>query len=141
MAKVDYNPKPIDEEFFNNPKYPVTGNHQGHEVRAEGIQRFDADNKPYPTKLGIHGTNVAVDLDACVGDGICMDVCPVDVFEWFLNPGKKGSENETKIEIGSDLWNKYRTDKTDMVREKDCILCGLCVTSCPSLAISVAQRK
>jgi NAD-dependent dihydropyrimidine dehydrogenase PreA subunit len=142
VREVDYNPKPIDEDFFDKPKeYPVTGSHQGHEVRAEGMQRNDADGKPYPTKLGIHGTNVAVDWETCIADGACMDVCPTNVYEWFLNPGVKGTGNDKVLEKGSELWAKYRTDKTDMVREQDCIFCNACVTACPTHAISVAMRK
>jgi len=96
---VDYNPKPIDDAFFEKPnEYPVTGTHNGHEVRAEGIQRYDKDGKPYPTKNGIHGTNVAVDWETCTADGACMDVCPVNVYEWALNPGQKGSGNDKVLE-------------------------------------------
>jgi len=139
---VDYNPKPIDDAFFEKPdEYPVTGTHNGHEVRAEGIQRYDKDGKPYPTKNGIHGTNVAVDWETCTADGACMDVCPVNVYEWALNPGQKGSGNDKVLEQGSELWKKYRTDKADPVRESDCIFCNACVTACPVGAISVAMRK
>ncbi len=35
MAKVDYNSKPIDDNFFDKQdEFPITGNHAGHEVRA-----------------------------------------------------------------------------------------------------------
>ncbi|MCL5789731.1 MAG: 4Fe-4S binding protein, partial [Candidatus Thermoplasmatota archaeon] len=57
-----------------------------------------------------------------------------------LNPGIKGTGNDHKILEGSDEWIKYRTDKTDMVRESDCIYCNACVTACPVTAISVAIR-
>lgn len=141
MAKVDYNSKPIDESFFEKPEeYPITGQHHTHAIRAEGKERLDKDGKPYPTKLGIHGTDVAVDMDCCIADGACMDVCPTDVYEWLLNPGIKGTGNDHKILEGSDEWIKYRTDKTDMVRESDCIYCNACVTACPVTAISVAIR-
>jgi NAD-dependent dihydropyrimidine dehydrogenase PreA subunit len=142
MAKVDFNSKPIDDNFFDKPdEFPVTGNHAGHEVRAEGKARMDKDGKPYPTKLGIHGTNVAVDWDSCIADGSCMDVCPVNVYEWFLNPGNKGTGNDKKIAEGTEEWNKYRTDKCDPIREPDCIFCNACVTACPVSAISIAMRK
>ncbi len=141
MAKVedvDYKPKPIDENFLGNDKdYPITGKHNGHDVRAEGKQRMDADGKPYPTKWGIHGTHVAVDWDCCIADGICMDVCPVSLFEWALNPGKSGTGNDHKIAKGTEEWNKYRTDKCDPVRESDCIFCMACQNVCPVQAIKV----
>ena len=142
MAKVDYNSKPIDDNFFDKQdEFPITGNHAGHEVRAEGKERQDKDGKAYPTKLGIHGTNVAVDWESCIADGSCMDVCPVNVYEWFLNAGNKGTGNDKKIAEGTDEWNKYRTDKCDPAREADCIFCNACVTACPVSAISVAMRK
>lgn len=135
--KLGYKPKPIDPDFAT--KYPVTGKHHGHDVRAEGIQRYDAEGKPYPTKLGIHGTKVAVDWEACEADGSCMDVCPVDVFEWALNPGKKGRDNDRKLDPVKDkeLWEKYRTDKSDPIREDQCIACMACEASCPTGAIKV----
>lgn len=139
VRQVDYKPKPIDTEFLSKPdEYPVTGEHEGHKVRAEGKQRLDAEGKPYPTKLGIHGTQVAVDWETCIADGVCMDVCPVDVFQWHLKPGEKGT--------GMDLWplagelhEKYRTDKSDPIREKDCIFCRACEVQCPVQAIKITE--
>ncbi|MEM3830189.1 MAG: 4Fe-4S binding protein [Conexivisphaerales archaeon] len=142
MVELDFVSAPIDENFFTETdKYPVTGSHNNHEVRAEGVQRMDKNGKPYPTRLGIHGTNVAVDLDSCIGDGSCMDVCPVNLYEWLLNPGQSGSGKGKQISTGTPEWDKYRTDKTDPVRESDCIFCMACVNVCPVHAISVAQRK
>jgi len=39
-----------------------------------------------PAKLGIHSTNVAVDWDVCVGDGVCADVYPVALMIWSIRP-------------------------------------------------------
>lgn len=140
IREVDYNPKPIDENFLQKKdEFPVTGEHKGHKVLVEGKERLDADGKPYPTKLGIHGAQVAVDWEACLADGVCMDVCPVDVFEWFLNPGKKGTGNDKIVDKGMDEWNKYRTDKSDPVREQDCIFCMACQQSCPTHAIKITS--
>jgi len=137
---VDYEPKPIDPDFMNKPdEYPETGIHYDHKVFAEGIQRLDANGNPYPTKLGIHGTHVAVDFEGCVADGVCMDVCPVDVFEWELNPGKKGTGNDIgDLDHSSPQWQKYRTDKSDPIRESDCIDCMACETACPTKAIKIS---
>jgi NAD-dependent dihydropyrimidine dehydrogenase PreA subunit len=138
LSALDFKPKPIDVNFLNKPEeYPKNGEHAGHAVRAEGIQRDDAEGKPYPTMLGVHGTSVAVDWDCCIADGGCLDVCPTQVYEWALNPGQMGTGNDHKIERGSEEWNKYRTDKTDMVREKDCIFCMACETVCPVQAIKI----
>jgi NAD-dependent dihydropyrimidine dehydrogenase PreA subunit len=65
---------PIDPEFM---KLPIVGDHRGHEVRGT-VQP--------PKRLGIHGKIVAVDFDVCIADGICISVCPVNVFDWFETP-------------------------------------------------------
>ena len=141
MVKVetlDYKPKPIDENFQEDKeKYPVTAKHHDHEVRAEGVARMDAEGKPNPTKLGIHGTKVAVDWEACIADGACMDVCPVSLFEWVLNPGQSGTGNDKKIDRDKDHYAKYRTDKCDPVRESECIFCMACESVCPTRAIKI----
>ena len=138
LSTLDFKPKPIDRDFLSKPdEYPVNGEHAGHTVRAEGLQRLDAEGKPYPTKLGIHGTSVGVDWDCCIADGGCLDVCPTSVYEWALNPGQMGTGNDQKIQKGSEEWDKYRTDKTDMVREQDCIFCMACETVCPVQAIKI----
>ncbi len=138
VREVDYKPKPIDPDFLKNPAdYPVTSECNGHKVLGEGKARADAEGMPYPTAFGIHGTHVAVDWEACVGDGACMDVCPVDVFEWYLNPGQKGASKDKVLAQGSAEWQQFRTDKCDPLREKDCIDCMACETACPTLAIKI----
>jgi NAD-dependent dihydropyrimidine dehydrogenase PreA subunit len=143
MAEVDYKSAPIDGDFFTKKDaFPQTGSHNNHDVWADGKARVQADNTTaYPTTLGIHGTNVAVDFDSCIADGGCLDVCPVSVFEWLLNPGQIGTGKDKKIAKDSDEWKKYRTDKSDPIRESDCIYCMACVNVCPVKAISVVQRK
>ena len=139
VRQVDYKPKPIEGDFLSKPEeYPVTGNHEGHEIRAEGKQRLDAEGKPYPTRLGIHGTQVAVDWETCVADGVCMDVCPVDVFQWQLKPGAKGTGNDL-WPLATELHEKYRTDKSDPIREKDCIFCRACEIQCPVQSIKITE--
>jgi NAD-dependent dihydropyrimidine dehydrogenase PreA subunit len=142
IAALDFKPKRIDDDFLSKTnEYPLTGTHEGHEVRAQGVQRNDASGKPYPTKLGIHGNSVAVDWEACIADGQCADVCPVNVFGWFLaGKGKVGSGNDVKIEKGSENWNKYRTDKMDPINEADCIFCMACETICPTVAIKITPK-
>lgn len=142
LASIDYKPKAIDNDFMTKSnEYPITGTHNGHEVRAAGITRKGADGKPYPTALGIHGSSVAVDWEACIADGQCADVCPVNVFAWFLKgDGKGGSGLDTKIARGSEQWNKYRTDKIDPIHEADCIYCMACETICPTVAIKITPK-
>ena len=141
MVKVetlDYKPKPIDENFLEDKdNYPVTGKHNDHEVRAAGKVRKDAAGNPNPTTNGIHGSKVAVDWEACIADGACMDVCPVSLFEWTLNSGQSGTGNDKKIDKDKDLYAKYRTDKCDPVRESECIFCMACESVCPTRAIKI----
>ena len=100
---------PIDPDFQKNRQ--VVGEHNGHKVWGPV--------EP-PTKLGIHGTNVAVDWDVCTGDGVCVDVCPVSLYELVDAPGHPTSEK-----------------KSDPVREPDCIQCLACEMQCPTAAIKI----
>ena len=138
--EVGYKTRPIDPNFQQKPdEFPQTGEHIAHKVFAAGKDRIDGDGKPYPTKNGIHGTAVAVDFEACIADGVCMDVCPVFVYEWALNAGQSGSGKDMILATGSADWNAWRSDKSDPVREKDCIYCMACETSCPTQCIKITQ--
>lgn len=101
---------PIDPDFMKKPKVET---HNGHDVRGEV--------KP-PEKLGIHGTEVAVDQDICNGDAICVSVCPVNVFEMIKTPGHPLSE-----------------EKSDPVNEPECIFCRACEVNCPTQAIMITE--
>jgi len=73
-----------------------------------------------PEKLGIRGTNVAVDWDICDGCGKCLQVCPMRLYEWVDTSGHPTSEK-----------------KAFPSRESDCVQCYACETQCPSQAIRV----
>jgi len=140
VESLGYRPKPIDPDFLSKKDlYPETGTHNNHKVYGEGVQRTDEDGKPYPTKLGIHGTIVAVDFEACIADGACMDACPVQVFEWLLNQGKMGTGQDLDLTDKPDLKAKYACDKSDPIRESDCIFCLACENVCPTHAIKITQ--
>ena len=64
---------------------------------------------------------VKVDWEKCNGDGVCAEVCPVEVFEL------------------QNLAEFPDTEKSVPVREDDCILCMACVASCPTEAITVEE--
>jgi NAD-dependent dihydropyrimidine dehydrogenase PreA subunit len=100
---------PIDPDFQKKRK--IVSHHNDHNVWGPV--------EP-PMKLGIHGTNVAVDWEVCTGDGICIDVCPVSLFDWADAPSHPTSEK-----------------KSDPAREKDCIQCLACETQCPTQAIKI----
>lgn len=101
---------PIDPDFMKKSKVDT---HNGHDVRGEVNP---------PKKLGIHGTQVAIDQDLCNGDAICVSVCPVSVFEMIDTPGHPVSEQ-----------------KSDPVNEPECIFCGACEVNCPTQAIKITE--
>jgi NAD-dependent dihydropyrimidine dehydrogenase PreA subunit len=65
---------------------------------------------------------VTVDLDKCVGAGVCKSVCPVDVYELVDMP-EYGNETKAVPE-----------------RMEDCIMCMACVNGCPEQAITVEEE-
>ncbi|MCW4006983.1 MAG: ferredoxin family protein [Candidatus Bathyarchaeota archaeon] len=99
---------PIDNDFKKNLK--VSGEHNGHKV-------WGGESG----KLGVHGTNVAVDWDACTGDGVCLSACPVSLYDWAqTSDGQK---------------------KSDPVRQDECIQCLACETQCPNQAIKITPPE
>ena len=100
---------PIDRDFKDERE-------QVDEI--EGITVWGPRNPP--EKLGIVGTSVAVDWDICEGHGVCLDVCPVQLYDWHETPGHTTSER-----------------KALPAREEDCILCLACQSSCPVEAIAI----
>jgi protein-S-isoprenylcysteine O-methyltransferase Ste14 len=73
-----------------------------------------------PEKLGIRGTNVAVDWDICEGCGICLDVCPMHVYGWKETSGHPTSDR-----------------KPSPTGESECACCYECEAQCPVQAIRV----
>ena len=73
-----------------------------------------------PQKLGIRGSNVAVDWDICTGCGICLEICPAQVYEW----------RETAEHPTSDK-------KPFPVKATKCMCCYQCEKKCPVQAIRV----
>ena len=67
-------------------------------------------------------TRVKVDWKKCTGDAVCIEICPVAVFEL------------------KDLKDYPDSQKSVPVRESDCIACMACVESCPTQAITVSEE-
>jgi NAD-dependent dihydropyrimidine dehydrogenase PreA subunit len=65
--------------------------------------------------------DVIVDWEKCNGDGVCIDVCPVEVFEL------------------QEISEHPDSEKSVPVRKEDCILCMACTVSCPTEAITVEE--
>lgn len=89
---------------------------------------------------------VAVDWDSCYAEGACIEVCPVKLYEWFrtdINIPAIQAANATSSGNGSDEREGRvdYTDKSDPIRERDCIWCMACVAVCPPQAIKVEQSN
>lgn len=97
---------PIDKSFQKT--WQVHGTHNGHTV-------WQCET----SKLGIHGTRVAIDLDACTGCLKCLAVCPVDVFiKWVP---------------------KNHQARIDPAGEDNCLECLACELICPMDAILISR--
>jgi len=73
-----------------------------------------------PEKLGIHGTYVAIDWDICTGCGVCLKVCPPQLYEWVETFNHPTSEK-----------------KAFPARELNCGQCYKCEIKCPVQAIRI----
>ena len=100
---------PIDQNFQKNRK--KVGKEKGIAVWGPVVP---------PQKLGIRGSNVAVDWDICEGCGICLEVCPQQLYEWIETSGHPTSEK-----------------KPFPIRESECACCYQCEAQCPVQAIRV----
>ena len=85
-----------------------------HSLKTWG--RIGTDN----TVLGVWGEFCSVDFDMCIGDGACIDACPVGVYEFFDFSGNVAS-----------------TKKPLQINEPDCIFCLACEGVCPPQAIKI----
>lgn len=159
--ECEYFEMPIDPDFPKNHR--VIGKHQHsdgehfHFVWGPGRAAEAAENeqvkKAYEARgeqlvpLGVHGTMVALDWDSCIADGACIEACPTQVYQWYRTeqdvPGIE-MQNATSAGTGEDHQREGRkdyTDKSDPIREHDCIWCMACVSVCPTQAIKVDQSN
>ncbi|MDE1862686.1 MAG: ferredoxin family protein [Thaumarchaeota archaeon] len=152
---------PIDPDFPKNHKVVGIHKHQDpdyfHFVWGPGRLADASENddvkKAYAERgeelvpLGVHGTFVSVDWDVCIADGGCIEVCPVQVYEWYrtaVDVPAKDVPSTSSPGTGENQKKDGRkdyTDKSDPIREKDCIWCMACVTVCPVGAIKVSQAN
>ena len=108
-------PGPIDIEYKDkmNPSAAFKAK-TGNMIQTWG--RDGTDNKV----MGVWGEFCSVDFDMCIGDGACIDACPVGVYEFFDFPGNVAS-----------------TKKPLQINEPDCIFCLACEGVCPPQAIKI----
>jgi len=57
---------------------------------------------------------IKIELDKCDGDGTCVDVCPVEVFE-------------------------IKDGKAVVVNLDECLVCMACEVQCPNAAIEIIE--
>ncbi len=110
-------PGPIDVDFKSKLKVVETFTApSSHKIKVFGHRKGNEI-------LGIWGEFVSVDYDICVGDGACIDACPVKVYEWAEFAGHPASDK-----------------KPLMAREPDCIFCLACENVCPVQAIKISKK-
>lgn len=109
---------PIDVEFKSKLKVTetFTAPSSSNKIKIFGPRKGNE-------VLGIWGETVSVDFDVCIGDGACIDACPVKVYEWAEFQGNPASEK-----------------KPLMAREPDCIFCLACENVCPVQAIKIFKK-
>jgi NAD-dependent dihydropyrimidine dehydrogenase PreA subunit len=85
--------------------------------RRPNGQREKQPHGGHPNYLleGKMGYTITIDTDKCTGDGECVDVCPVEVYE--LQDGKAVAVNED-----------------------ECLGCESCVEVCENDAITVEEN-
>ena len=119
--------KLIDDPSVPN-QWTVKGEHLGHKLLWK-----DGVSKEY----GVHGTAVATDFDICIADGICITVCPTNVFDRMDIPEEQAKmDNGTPNDSGKALLAIW---KADPAREQDCIFCRACEIQCPVQAIKITE--
>ncbi len=94
--------------------------------------------------IGVHGTRVAVDWNCCIADGSCIDVCPVKLYEWYRTdidiPAIDMANATSNGDGGTNKEDRLNyTDKSDPIREQDCIYCMACVAVCPTQSIKIDE--
>jgi 2-oxoglutarate ferredoxin oxidoreductase subunit delta len=66
---------------------------------------------------------VLIDPDRCKGDGLCVDLCPVHVFQ--VRPVSR----------------KPKKTRTVVANDAACISCKICEVNCPNRAIRVVLEE
>jgi len=61
---------------------------------------------------------IIIDTNKCIGKGICVEICPLGVYEVRNTRGKE-------VAVA--------------VKPNECILCGACELKCPAGAIRIAS--
>jgi 2-oxoglutarate ferredoxin oxidoreductase subunit delta len=66
---------------------------------------------------------ISIDKGLCKGCGICLSICPKNVYGFSANR------------------NSYGSSMPEAVSESECIGCSLCERMCPDAAINVEEEQ
>ncbi len=79
-----------------------------------------------------------INPNACDGCGVCIDICPAQVFEMVELSKEEINElsffGRLKVRIKGNV-------KSQVVHPESCIECGKCVSACHERAISLHRLK
>jgi 2-oxoglutarate ferredoxin oxidoreductase subunit delta len=91
------------------------------EIWESKMALFKAEKKQFTKNAG--KWDVVIGEDMCKACGFCLNVCPVEVFDWRKSPNKLG-------------WVPMF-----VATEQNCIGCMLCYQICPDFCINVSPKE
>lgn len=94
-------------------------------------------SSPHDCKQAPGVFSPVIDRNRCEGKAACVSVCPVKVFAVETLP--KGMRSGLSLR-GKLKGFAHRWQQALLVNPELCEACGLCVSSCPEDAITLARR-
>jgi NAD-dependent dihydropyrimidine dehydrogenase PreA subunit len=137
--------KHLDREHFHFVWGP--GRSDAESSTQEEVQAEHKGRGEEYVPLGVHGTMVAFDWDSCMVNGASIEACPIQMYQWYMTEQDLPAiemQNATSEGTGDNSLRDGRidyTDKSDPIREHDCIWCMACVSVCSPQAIKVDQAN
>ncbi len=98
-----------------------------------GAELASAEGEPGNFKVTIRKTPTGVDPSLCVGCGLCVDVCPVEIPDAF-NEGF-GTRKAIHLPVPHAIPSPYVIDSSA------CTKCGECAKVCPADAICLPSKQ
>ena len=82
-----------------------------------------------------------IDYDKCKGRGICVEVCPEDIFEIRNLSLIEYCEDTKSSGICPDPQYATKDNRSYPVNIDNCTACEICVEKCPEQAITLIDKK